>query len=251
MPGRVAQTPKRVGNVAVVAGLALLASAFSVNHVASLGGDPIVEAPHMRMTTLTPPAPGDSARAAAVLSALRGGLAPYEDYHRALAHGFRIFAPNVPQHVYHFTNVGRGLAAAFEFDPGQPTSLLYSKTGDSTYRLIGAMYTAPKRASLAELDSRVPLSVAQWHMHTNWCLPRAGEMSRYGDRDSDGHRIFGGQGSITTDAACTAAGGRFYPTIFGWMVHVYPFATDPDSIWGRNALHEMAGDHGMTDMAGA
>jgi hypothetical protein len=178
-------------------------------------------------------------------------LAPYEDYHRALAHGFRIFAPNVPQHVYHFTNVGRGLAAAFEFDPGQPTSLLYSKTGDSTYRLIGAMYTAPKRASLAELDSRVPLSVAQWHMHTNWCLPKAGGMSRYADRDPDGHPLFGGKGTIMTDAACTAAGGRFYPTIFGWMVHVYPFAPDPATVWGRDALHEMAGDHGMTDMAGA
>jgi hypothetical protein len=26
------------------------------------------------------------------------------------------------------------------------------------------------------------------------------------------------------------------------MVHVYPSATNPAEIWGRDAMHEMAGD---------
>jgi hypothetical protein len=203
----------------------------------------LMSASHMRMTALGAPAPGDSARAAAVLTALRAGVTPYADYHRALADGFRIFAPNIPQHVYHFTNMRRAFVAAFDFDPASPTSLLYERTGDSSYRLVGAMYTARKGASLADLDARVPLSVAEWHVHTNWCLPKHDEMARISERGAGGRPLFGGRGSITTEDACQAANGRFFPQIFGWMLHVYPGATDPATIWGRDAMHEMAGDH--------
>jgi hypothetical protein len=28
-----------------------------------------------------------------------------------------------------------------------------------------------------------------------------------------------------------AAAGRFFPVIFGWMVHVYPFENAPEKIW--------------------
>jgi hypothetical protein len=200
------------------------------------------------MTALVPPAPGDSAEAEQVLAALRKGLEPYADYRQALADGFAIFAPKLRQKVYHFTNRQHALASALHFDPAQPTSLLYERTDDG-YRLVGAMYTAPRRVSLAELNRRVPLSVAQWHMHTNWCLPKLTDMARLDERDGDGHRLFGGQGAITTEAACSAAGGRFFPEIFGWMVHVYPFATDGD-VWGHEAMHEMAGDHSMGEMSG-
>jgi hypothetical protein len=200
---------------------------------------PLMETAHMRMTVLRPPATGDSAAQASVLTALRAGLSPYADYHRALADGFRVFAPHVPQHVYHFTSWRRSILAAIQFDGSKPTSLLYEKTGDSSYRLVGAMYTAPRGTSLADLDTRVPLSAAQWHVHTNWCIPRRGEMARFAERGPDGRPPFGGQGTITTESACAAAGGRFYPQIFGWMVHVYPFATDPAVIWGRDAMHEM------------
>ncbi len=203
----------------------------------------LMNAPHMRMTKLTAPAPGDSARAAAVLAALRGGVAPYTDYHRALADGFRIFAPDIKQPVYHFTSMRRAMVAMVDFDPSSPTSLLYERTGDSSYRLVGAMYTARKRASLADLDARVPLSYGQWHVHTNFCLPKLGDRARISERGADGRPLFGGRGSITTEAACQAANGRFYPQIFGWMLHVYPSATDPATIWGRDAMHEMAGDH--------
>jgi hypothetical protein len=202
----------------------------------------LMNAPHMRMTALTRPQPGDSARAAAVLVALRAALVPYADYHRALADGFRIFAPRVPQHVYHFSSPMRGLAAMIHFDPAAPSSLLYEKTGDSSYKLVGAMYTSPKWASLSDLDERVPLSFAQWHLHTNWCLPKLRDGARLGERGPDGRQLFGGRGSITTKEACDAANGRFFKQPLGWMVHVYPSATNPAEIWGRDAMHEMAGD---------
>jgi hypothetical protein len=211
---------------------------------------PLMETPHMRMTALASAAAGDSARAARILDALRAGVAPYADYHRALADGYRIFAPKVPQRVYHFTSWRRSLLAAFHFDPAAPSSLLYERTGDTTYRLVGAMYTAPRGAALADLDARVPLSVAQWHVHTNWCLPRRGGGVRLGERGPDGRPLFGGQGTITTASACEAAGGRFIPQAFGWMLHVYPYATASSAIWGRDAMHEMAGDHDGAGMSG-
>jgi hypothetical protein len=39
-------------------------------------------------------------------------------------------------------------------------------------------------------------------------------------------------GSISTQETCDAAGGRFYPQIFGWMVHVYPFSA-PEKIFAQ------------------
>jgi hypothetical protein len=42
---------------------------------------------------------------------------------------------------------------------------------------------------------------------------------------------FGLQGSISTREACDAAGGKFVPQIFGWMVHVYPLEQKPEDIW--------------------
>jgi hypothetical protein len=45
---------------------------------------------------------------------------------------------------------------------------------------------------------------------------------------------FGLHGSIATQEACDAAGGTFRPTIFGWMVHVYPYESSLDKIF---AMH--------------
>src|ERR1039458_7779216 len=60
--------------------------------------------PHMKMTSLREPKPGDAERAAKVAESARKVAEKYEDYKTALADGFKIFMPNVPQKQYHFTN---------------------------------------------------------------------------------------------------------------------------------------------------
>jgi hypothetical protein len=181
---------------------------------------------HMKMTALRPGQPGDAERAQEVVEAARKACAKYMDYHTALADGFKIFHPEIPQKMYHFTNYAYAFEAAFSFDPEHPTSLLYEKHGDD-YKLIGAMYTAPKRFGEEQLNQRIPLSVAQWHEHVNFCAPPP-------DRRKEAlvaHPQFGLRGSITTLEACEAAGGTFHPVVFNWMVHVYPFEKDQASIW--------------------
>lgn len=185
-----------------------------------------MDAAHMRMTPVRPVADGDRERAQQIVDTLAQAIQKYKDYHVALAEGYRIFAPNLPQPMYHFTNYWNGFLEGFTFDPARPTSLLYKKTKDG-YELIGAMYTAPRTATLDELNERVPLGIARWHQHTNLCIPQ-GPQARRANWSK-----FGLTGSITTEQACSEAGGRFYPVIFGWMVHVYPFESSPAEIWAQ------------------
>ena len=182
---------------------------------------------HMHMTAMRPQTPDDAARANEVIAQLRSGIEKYKDYHIALNDGYKIFLPNLPQPEYHFTNYVNGFLEAFTFDPSRPTSLLYKKTSTG-FELVGAMYTMPKRATEDQLNARVPLSVAMWHLHTNLCMPQKGQV-----RGSDWSQ-FGLRGSIATQEACDAAGGRFHPVIFGWMVHVYPYEDSTDKIF---AMH--------------
>ena len=182
--------------------------------------------PHMKMTGLRPVRPGDQQRAEEVAVAARAVAEKYRDYKVALADGYKIFLPNVPQKMYHFTNYTNASYAREHFDPSFPTSLLYEKHGDD-YRLIGVMYTARKDTTEEDLNARVPLSIAQWHAHVNLCVP---PRSQPEDVIQPGHK-FGLNGSITAKAECDAAGGRFFPQVFGWMVHVYPFEQKPEDIW--------------------
>jgi hypothetical protein len=182
---------------------------------------------HMRMTAMRPQTPEDTARGNEVVAQLRAGLEKYKDYHVALNEGYKIFLPNLPQPEYHFTNYFNGFLEAFSFDPSRPTSLLYKKTSDG-YELVGAMYTMPKRATEEQLNARVPLSVAMWHLHTNLCMPPKGQL-----RTTDWTK-FGLKGNIATQEACDDAGGRFQPVIFGWMVHVYPYEDSVDKVF---AMH--------------
>ncbi|MET1084374.1 MAG: hypothetical protein ABWY12_15200 [Burkholderiales bacterium] len=176
--------------------------------------------PHMKMAELRPPKPGDQEFADEIVAKLRP-------------------APNVPSPMKHFTNWKYAMKAIFTFDPTEPTSLFYEKDG-STYKLIGAIYTAPKRYSADDLDKRVPLSIAQWHEHVNFCMPpkdQRPEMLGPNPR-------FGLKGSITTKEECQAGGGRFYPVVFNWMVHVYPFEQTREKMWSRRACSP-----GMTSKA--
>ena len=182
--------------------------------------------PHMKMTELRPATPEDRAHAEEIVGQLRAALKKYKDYRVAEKDGYQVFLPNADLPQYHFTNYKYGFIGSLWFRPNKPTSLLYQKTSGG-YELLGAMYTASKFATEAELNRRVPLSVARWHAHINICLP---PKSQYQAAD---WKQFGFDGSISTEQACTAAGGTFYPQIFGWMVHVYPFEKSPDKIWAH------------------
>ena len=185
---------------------------------------------HMTMTAMREQTPEDLKRANEIVAQLRAGIEKYRDYHVALNDGFKIFLPNVPQPEYHFTSYRNGFLEAFTFDPGRPTSLLYRKTSTG-YELVGAMYTMPKRATEEQLNARVPLSIAMWHLHTNLCMPPRAQL-----RNADWSK-FGLKGSIATQDACDAAGGRFRPSIFGWMVHVYPYEESLDKVFAMH--HQM------------
>lgn len=166
--------------------------------------------PHLRLTPVMAATSADSALARRIVSAIRGDLAKYRDVSSARADGYLQFLPNVPQPEYHFTNWKYGLEATFEFDPSRPTSLLYCKNADGSFTLTGVMFTAPARLSDDALGKRIPLGIARWHQHVNWCLPPKGEELRWKE----------------------TRGGKplFVPC---WMVHVNAFASDdPAVIWG-------------------
>ena len=182
------------------------------------GGDP-----HMKVTARRQVQPGDRDRADAIVKTLRRVLDPYRRSARAERDGYQPFLANLPLPEYHFTNWRYGFLGAFTFNAEKPTSLLYRRNGRE-YTLAGAMYTAPARATEAQLNDRIPLSIGQWHLHSNICLPPGGAQRPDLTR-------FGFKGSIASKAECDAAGGRFHPQMFGWMIHVYPFEENPDRIW--------------------
>jgi len=184
--------------------------------------------PHMRMSPERAASAADSARAAQIVVDARAALQKYKDVHVAEREGYRIFAPNVPQDVYHFTSLGAAVREHFAFDVARPSSLLYRKHADGSFSLVGAMYTAPKDASPEELDARVPLGIARWHLHTNMCVPRLTQQVRWLEV-SDGKPVFGPLSPVATQHACDAVNGRFLPVVFNWMVHANVFDTD---VWG-------------------
>jgi len=185
---------------------------------------------HMYLTSLRPMQPGDKAKANAIVADAKQAMEPYEDYHKALADGYHIFLPNIPQPLYHFTSTTNALAARNHFDPLKPTSLLYKKTSDGGYKLIGVMYTDRVDANEDELNERIPLSIARWHQHTNFCKAPEGQKAAYFGPNAK----YGLLGSIHTREDCEAAGGVFLPHVFGWMVHVYPNEADPAKIWSTD-----------------
>ncbi len=194
---------------------------------------------HMYLTVLRPPTAGDQQKADALVVAAKVAMAPYQDYRKALADGYEIFLPNVPQSQYHFTKYAYGLEARSHFDPLKPTSLLYKKTSDNGYELVGAMYTDRVDATEEELNQRIPLSIARWHQHINFCKAPPGQKAAYFGAEAK----FGLRGSIISKEGCEAAGGEFFPHVFGWMVHVYPYETDSKAVWSTND-----DDHGHDNM---
>lgn len=218
---------------------------------------------HMTMTEPRPETPVDRARAQEIIETMRRDLSKYKDYRVAEADGYKPFQPTLPQDVYHFANrnltVGEYLG---NFDLAHPGSLLYEKEPLGGWKLVGAMYDGPPNATPEQLDKLIPLGIGRWHAHTNICLPpgitkqdvqngNVGARMRpditsaidrpLGRSLSDGEAArlrygymadprFGFAGTISTAAECTAVGGNFHPQIFGWMIHVYPFASEDPKI---------------------
>ena len=204
---------------------------------------------HMELTPLRTPTHADSVRALTIADELRHAIAKYQDTAVARADGYRMFLPNVKQQrVYHFTNYRHAFAAAFHFDPAKPTSILYTRGEDGTLHLIGAMYTMPKHATLDRLDARVPLGIARWHKHVNWCIPKRGEQARWTEQ-RDGHPVFGPESPIADKAACDAVNGDFHSSAFGWMIHANVVeGHDLASIWSddhsaRSRTHSTGHEH--------
>jgi hypothetical protein len=174
---------------------------------------------HMYMTPLRPMQPGDQAKAEAVVAQVKAAIEKYKDYKKALADGYEIANPKKDQPQYHFNKHANVLAENQRFDPTQPSALLYRRTPTQRYKLEGVMFTLDPDATEDELNARIPLSVARWHIHEKFCAAPADKVQDY----VSPHPKFGMFGSITTADACKAEGGTFYPKIFTWMVHVFPY----------------------------
>lgn len=189
---------------------------------------------HLELSPSRPGTKKDTITATQLAREVREAIAKYADPAVAEADGYRLFLPNVKtQKVFHYTNYRHAVAEAFRFDVTKPTSLLYERTPDGAKRLVGAMYTMPRRASVERLDERIPLSIAQWHKHVNWCVPTKGQERRWLER-RDGHPVFGPESPIATKDECDAVGGEFHPNLFGWMVHVNAFAgSDLHAVFGH------------------
>jgi hypothetical protein len=198
------------------------------------------DAKHMRMAPTRPATPADSVRAGDVVKSARAALAKYADVKLAEQDGYVKFLPWLEeQSIFHYNSIGNVLGTIRAFDPTKPVSLLYKKDQKGEMKLVGAMYAAPPNATTADLDSRLPTSIAHWHEHVNFCGPNADSV-RAGVQKIDAPSTARWL-AIGTREECTAAGGRFVPRLFGWMAHAYFFVgDDPKVIWGE--------EHGSMDV---
>jgi hypothetical protein len=215
--------------------------------------------PHMTMTAARAATPADTERALQIMQTMRVQLAKYQDYKVAESDGYLPYMVTIPQDVYHFTSKPRTQAEYLgDVDLKRPGSLLYEKKSFGGYQLVGAMYSAPPNYTPEQLDRIIPLGLTRWHAHTNICLPAGitendvmngritpplnaavvGEgrhldprLGYYADQR------FGFVGTISDASECAAVDGNFHPQIFGWMVHVYPFAgaDNPKVAFGMDA----------------
>lgn len=196
---------------------------------------------HMRPAPRRQATPADSARAAAVLAAVRASLAQYGDVAAAERDGYVRFLPWLPgQRLVHYNHLPNAIAANGRMDATRPTSLLYREDSSGRLRLVGAMYTAPASATPDELDARLPLGIAHWHTHVNFCAPApAVDPAALAEQTWDGATVARWL-AISDETACKAAGGVFVPQLFGWMVHVNAFEGDAlEAVWGGHGRDAM------------
>ncbi len=196
---------------------------------------------HMHMLPKRDVAPGDSARAAEIVKTARAALEKYTDVKVAEKDGYVKFMPWLEdQSIFHYNNIQNAMSVLGTFDATKPVSLLYKKADKGEMKLVGVMYNALPSATPADLDARLPTSVAHWHEHVDFCAANIDSI-RAGTLKVDA-AYTAKMLRITTRDECAKAGGRFVPRLFGWMVHVYLFAgDDPATIWGGD-------DHGSMNV---
>lgn len=195
--------------------------------------------PHMMMTKKQQVKKGDTKYTKILASQLREDIAQFKDVKVAEEAGYRSFPPNPGPDLkeIHYVNTRLSGEQAKEFNPRKPGSLLYERTGDGGLKLIGAMLTAPPNATLNELNDRVPLSVTQWHLHTNICIPVPMWDEQQWAREFEGKPMFGPESDIDNKRDCDLVGGRFAPVIFDWMTHAYVYRNSDSSIWDQMSGH--------------
>jgi hypothetical protein len=197
---------------------------------------------HMRMAERRSATAADSTRAAKLVVESRAALSRYADVAVAEKEGYVRFLPWLEeQDMYHYNSVQNVFATMSVFDVTKPSSLLYRKEKGQML-LVGAMYTAMPGSTSDQLDARLPLGVAHWHEHVNFCGPKPDSI-RAAAATADGASVAKWL-AITSREDCTAAGGMFLPRLFGWMAHVYMFGgDDPLTIWGGEHNDHMRMHH--------
>ncbi|GAC1406798.1 MAG: hypothetical protein NVSMB64_12900 [Candidatus Velthaea sp.] len=229
---------KRLTSLAAVLGLILgmfagARMAHASEQMPAMTGGSMMH--HMALTQTRPVQPGDRERADAIVSEARAAMKQRPDVRAAEAAGFTKFAPGIELPIEHYTNYAYAREAwNGHFNPDHPTSMIFERHGDAL-SLIGVMYTAAAGIPEQQLDTMVPLSVARWHRHVDFCLPPPGVR---------GDARFGLGGSIDSRAECAAAHGRWQPQLFGWMVHVWPLEHDTNAIWAVDH-HDVNGHSAM------
>jgi hypothetical protein len=196
---------------------------------------PSMKMGHMQMSLKGAPAPGDAARAAQVLTAAASVLARYRDVSTALRDGYKPFFPTgrLGEEIHYTSNRYRRREQQ-HVDYSQPGSILYERTAVGL-KAVGVMYTAPTQASSEQLNAIVPLSIATWHRHVDYC---GGPRNLPASEQFGPNARFGPQGSIHTEEACRVAQGLWIPVVLNWMTHVYP--SEPVK-WGGMDMEMEAG----------
>ena len=127
---------------------------------------------HMKMAPPRTASAADSARAAGIVQRARAALEKYSDVKVAEHDGYVKFLPWLEeQTIFHYNNIANVFATLSSFDPTKPVSLLYKKNLKGELTLVGAMYSAQPGATPDDLDARLPLGIAHWHEHVDFCGP--------------------------------------------------------------------------------
>ncbi|MBE9045897.1 hypothetical protein IQ255_16050 [Pleurocapsales cyanobacterium LEGE 10410] len=191
--------------------------------------------PHLRLTPERRATAPELNRAEELQLAVAKAIKKYSKVSSAEAAGYWKFPPNSDDYsIVHYVNPGLSFWETWRLDPQQPGALLYERQADKSLKLLGVMFTAPGEATMEELNRRIPLSIARWHLHTNICTPVPIWDESQWKMTQNGLPRFGPTSPIATKAECDAVNGEFHPNIFGWMVHLNVNAKDPADVWNHH-----------------